>query len=158
MKPSMSVTLDNVFRNAGLVIKVAKCQFLQTEVDFLGHYISINGIGLSKERIKVIDDLKLSETAKELRRYLGLILILINFYHRFIPNAAGNQAILNNYFKGNESNENKKIHLKEELVEAFENSKRQLCKATVLVHTSENAHISLILMHLIMASAPCCNN
>ncbi|GFY76198.1 uncharacterized protein TNIN_173971 [Trichonephila inaurata madagascariensis] len=82
-------------KDAGLVIKIAKCQFLQTEVDFLGHHISVNGIEPSKERIKVIEDFKLPETVKDLRRYLGVI----NFYHRFIPNAAENQAVLN-YLKG----------------------------------------------------------
>ncbi|GFY61489.1 hypothetical protein TNIN_304211 [Trichonephila inaurata madagascariensis] len=71
-------------QDVGLVIKVAKYQFLQTEVDFLGHHISVNGIEPSKERIKVMEDFQLPETVKELRRHLGVI----NFYHRFIPNAA----------------------------------------------------------------------
>ncbi|GFY69544.1 transposon Tf2-12 polyprotein [Trichonephila inaurata madagascariensis] len=96
--------LKQVFQrlqDAGLVIKVAKCQFLQTEVDFLGHHISVNGIEPSKERIKVIEDFKFPETVKKLRRYLGVI----NFYHQFIPNAAENQAVLNNYLKGKKSND-----------------------------------------------------
>ncbi|GFW02588.1 hypothetical protein TNCV_2456031 [Trichonephila clavipes] len=39
--------LKQVFQclqDSGLVIKVAKCQFLQTEVNFLGHHISVNDI------------------------------------------------------------------------------------------------------------------
>ncbi|GFY62698.1 transposon Tf2-11 polyprotein, partial [Trichonephila inaurata madagascariensis] len=119
---------------------VAKCQFIQTEVDFLGHHISVNGIEPSKERIKVIEDFKFPETVKKLRRYLGVI----NFYHQFIPNAAENQAVLSNYLKGKKSNDKNKIHWTEESVQAFENSKRLLCKVTVLVHPSENAHISLM--------------
>ncbi|GFX94038.1 transposon Tf2-9 polyprotein [Trichonephila clavipes] len=98
----------------GLVIKVAKCQFLQTEIDFLGHRISVNGIEPSKERIRVIY-FKLPETVKELRRYLGVI----NFYHRFIPNAAENQAVLSNYLKERKVSTNK-IHWTEESVQAFE--------------------------------------
>ncbi|GFV11457.1 hypothetical protein TNCV_1695811 [Trichonephila clavipes] len=39
-------------QDAGFVIKVAKSRLLQTKVDFLCHLISVNGIGLSKERIK----------------------------------------------------------------------------------------------------------
>ncbi|GFW88433.1 hypothetical protein TNCV_3552031 [Trichonephila clavipes] len=61
--------LKQVFQrlqDAGFVIKVAKCQFLQTEVDFLGHPISVNGIEPSKERIKVIKDFKFPETVQEL--------------------------------------------------------------------------------------------
>ncbi|GFS28980.1 transposon Tf2-12 polyprotein [Trichonephila inaurata madagascariensis] len=127
-------------RDAGLVIKVAKCQFLQTEVDFLVHHIYVNGIELSKKRIKVIEDFKFPEIVNELRRYLGVI----NFYHKFILNAAENKTILNNYLKEKKSNDNNKIHWTEELVQAFESSKRQLCKATVLVHPSESAHISLM--------------
>ncbi|GFS42640.1 hypothetical protein TNIN_490661 [Trichonephila inaurata madagascariensis] len=137
----LDVAIDGLLKlDAGLVIKVAKCQFLQTEVDFLGHHISVNGIEPSKEKIKVIEDFKLPETVKDLRRYLGVI----NFYHRFIPNAAENQAVLNNYLKGKKSNDKNKIHWTEESVQAFENSKQQLCKATVLVHPSKNAHISLM--------------
>ncbi|GFU71834.1 transposon Tf2-8 polyprotein [Trichonephila clavipes] len=128
------------FQDAGLVIKVVKCRFLQTEVYFLSHHISVNSIEPSKKGIKVIEDFKLPETVKELRRYLGVI----NFYHRFIPKAAENKAVLNNYLKRKKSNDKNKIHWTEESVQAFENSKRQLCKATVLVHPSENPRISLM--------------
>ncbi|GFU16285.1 transposon Tf2-12 polyprotein, partial [Nephila pilipes] len=97
-------------QDAGLVIKVAKCKFSQSEVNFLGHRISFNGIEPTKERIKVIEDFKLPETIKELRRFLGII----NFYHRFIPNAAENQAILNEYLRGKKKNDNNKIPWTEE--------------------------------------------
>ncbi|GFS31850.1 transposon Tf2-11 polyprotein, partial [Nephila pilipes] len=97
-------------QDAGLVIKVAKCKFSQTEVNFLGHRISFNGIEPTKERIKVIEDFKLPETIKELRRFLGII----NFYHRFIPNAAENQAILNEYLRRKKKNDNNKIPWTEE--------------------------------------------
>ncbi|GFY68276.1 uncharacterized protein TNIN_217581 [Trichonephila inaurata madagascariensis] len=50
----------------------------------------------------------------------------------------------NNYLKGKKSNDKNKIHWTEESVQAFENSKQQLCKVTVLVHPSENAYISLM--------------
>ncbi|GFS53044.1 retrovirus-related Pol polyprotein from transposon 297 [Trichonephila clavipes] len=92
-------------QNAGLVIKIAKGQFLQTEVDFLDHHISVNGIEPSKERIKLIEGFKLPETVKELRRYLGVF----NFYHRCIPNAAENQTVLNNYLKEKKSNDKNKF-------------------------------------------------
>ncbi|GFY75460.1 hypothetical protein TNIN_49321 [Trichonephila inaurata madagascariensis] len=87
------------------VMLLVKCQFMQTEVDFLGHHISVNGIEPSKERIKVIEDFKLPETVKDLRRYLGVI----NFYHRFIPNAAENRRS-KQLFEGKESNDKNKIH------------------------------------------------
>ncbi|GFX62347.1 reverse transcriptase domain-containing protein [Trichonephila clavipes] len=51
--------LTQVFQrlwDAGFVIKVVKFQFLQTEIDFLGHHISVNGTKPSKERIKVIKE------------------------------------------------------------------------------------------------------
>ncbi|GFU10141.1 transposon Tf2-12 polyprotein [Nephila pilipes] len=127
-------------QDAELVIKVAKCKFSQTEVNFLGHRISFNGIEPTKERIKVIEDFKLPETIKEFRRFLGII----NFYHRFIPNAAENQAILNEYLRGKKKNDNNKIPWTEEAIQAFQNCKQQLCHATVLVYPSEDAHISLM--------------
>ncbi|GFW00891.1 hypothetical protein TNCV_1761291 [Trichonephila clavipes] len=103
--------LKQVFQrlqDASLVIKVAKCQFLQTEVNFLGHNVSVNDIEPSRERIKVVEDFKLPETVKKLLIYLRVI----NFYHWYIPNAAGNQAILNSYLRGKKNNGKNKIHWK----------------------------------------------
>ncbi|GFQ82304.1 transposon Ty3-I Gag-Pol polyprotein [Trichonephila clavata] len=37
------------FQDVGFVIKVAKCQLFQTEIDFLGHHISVNGIEASRK-------------------------------------------------------------------------------------------------------------
>ncbi|GFS49348.1 retrovirus-related Pol polyprotein from transposon 297 [Trichonephila clavipes] len=63
--------LKQIFQSlqeASLVIKVAKCQFLQTEVDFLGHHISVNGIEPSKERIR-----KLNKATPRQQRHLEYI-------------------------------------------------------------------------------------
>ncbi|GFQ92390.1 uncharacterized protein TNCT_537141 [Trichonephila clavata] len=114
-----STMIDNCRLRCWPRYKFAKCRFLQAEVDFLGHHISVNGIEPSKERIEVIKYSNLPETVKELRRYIGVIY----FYHCFIPNVAENQAILNNYLKGKKSNNNNKIHWTEESVQAFQISK-----------------------------------
>ena len=74
----------------GLVINPDKCEFGKSELTFLGHHISKDGILPLQEKVKVILDFPLPSSTKNLREFLGLV----NFYHRFIDNCATLQAPL----------------------------------------------------------------
>ncbi|GFV63383.1 transposon Ty3-I Gag-Pol polyprotein [Trichonephila clavipes] len=50
------------------------------------------------EKVDAILSYKLPETIRDLRTFLGLI----NFYRRYLKDAAKNQAILHEYLKGSE--------------------------------------------------------
>ena len=74
----------------GLVINPDKCEFGKSELTFLGHHISKDGILPLQEKVQVILDFLLPSSSKKLREFL----VMVNFYHRFIDNCATLQAPL----------------------------------------------------------------
>lgn len=56
-----------------LAINVAKCEFGKTELKFLGHLITPDGITPLPEKVRVIVNLPQPTIAKELKRFLAMI-------------------------------------------------------------------------------------
>ena len=75
----------------GLHVKKSKCCFLQPSVIFLGHCIDAEGLHPTEEKLKAIVEAPAPKNIQELRSFLGLI----NYYGKFIPNAATILAPLN---------------------------------------------------------------
>ena len=67
-----------------LLINEKKCEYFSSEVKFLGHSISLDGIRTIPEKLDVIKSLPLPRTVTNLRSFLGAV----NFYHKFIPMAS----------------------------------------------------------------------
>ena len=65
----------------GIIIGPEKCQFGTTELSFLGHNVSAEGISPLPSAVDAIVNFNRPEKQRALRRYLGMI----NYYHRFIP-------------------------------------------------------------------------
>ena len=65
----------------GLTLKPSKIQFGRSEVKYLGHIISQEGIKIGNDRIKAIARLPRPSTIRELRSFLGAI----NFVRKYIP-------------------------------------------------------------------------
>ena len=79
--------LNNVLsriRTAGLKIQTSKCQFLQEEVQYLGHIVSAAGIQPDSRKIQAVADYPTPRSSKELRQFLGLT----NYYRRFVKDYA----------------------------------------------------------------------
>lgn len=68
---------------------------------------------------------------------------MINFYRIYIPNAAAEQLLLNNFLKGSKKNDKRKIQWTDDSIEQFELSKKRLCEATHLSHPSPNATLAV---------------
>lgn len=75
----------------GVVINPGKCVFGQPEVEFLGYEVTGSGTRPLPTRVRAIEEYEEPKTARDLRRYLGMV----NFYRRFVPGAAEMQAPLN---------------------------------------------------------------
>jgi hypothetical protein len=58
-----------------------KCEFLRTEVTFLGHKISERGVEPDTLKVEATETFPKPNTVKQLKSYLGLI----GYYRRFIP-------------------------------------------------------------------------
>ena len=77
--------LKAVFRRLtdhGLVIRLEKCLFGVSSLEFLGHQVSKNGSRPTQAKAKVIQTFPQLSTMKRLQEFLGMI----NSYHRFMPN------------------------------------------------------------------------
>ena len=69
----------------GLVVRKDKCLFGVSEVDFLGHRVTQEGILPIPEHVSVIREYPVPDSRAALQRFLGMI----NYYHRFCPKIAG---------------------------------------------------------------------
>ncbi|GBN95279.1 Retrovirus-related Pol polyprotein from transposon 17.6 [Araneus ventricosus] len=128
------------FEEYGVRLNASKCVLGKSSVKFLGHIVTPDGITPLPEKVSAITDFPEPSTVKELRRFLALI----NFYRRFVPNAARTQAVLNAYLKGAKKNDKTPITWTNEAKDAFEKCKHDLAEATVLYHPSVNATLSIV--------------
>ena len=76
--------LEQVLRRLdkfGLKIKPNKCEILKTEVSYLGHRISGDGISPLEESLKAIRNFNTPKTCREVKRFVGMA----GWYRDFIP-------------------------------------------------------------------------
>lgn len=122
----------------GMVVNTAKCVFGAPEVTFLGYSVSAEGTKPLPTRVDAIKEFPIPKTVKQLRRFLGML----NFYRRFIPDAAKHQAPLNEMLKGTVKGSHPVTFTTLEL-EALEACKNALCKATLLAHPECDAKLAI---------------
>ena len=80
------------FKEYGVIINPSKCELGVTELTFLGHTLTSQGILPLQEKVIAIQDFPQPSTKRKLREFLGLV----NFYHLFIPHCAHILKPLNN--------------------------------------------------------------
>lgn len=71
-----------LLRKHQLFAKLSKCSFFQSEIEFLGHIISANGIKVDPSKVKAVNDWPAPKTPSELKSFLGLAA----FYQKFVRN------------------------------------------------------------------------
>ena len=118
----------------GLSINPSKCTFAAEELKFLGHRVSKNGIEVLPERVTAIREFPQPKSIRQLRRFLGMI----NFYRRFIKNAA---RILSPLYKMTKP---KSFKWSTEAIKAFRDSKEALANAAIIAFPSTEAQLSIV--------------
>lgn len=78
------------FEKYGIAIDPGECVFAARSLVFLGHVIDAHGARPNPESVNGIRKWPRPSTKKEIQRFLGSV----NFYHRFIRNAASLQMPL----------------------------------------------------------------
>ncbi|MGI0135350.1 MAG: reverse transcriptase domain-containing protein [Candidatus Micrarchaeaceae archaeon] len=113
-----------ILRKERLYAKKSKCDFGKSQVNFLGHVISSEGISVEAEKVEAIAKWPDCSNVSELRSFLGLA----NFYRRFVEGFAA---------KSHELTELTKKQSKWEWGEAqqrgFQAIKRAISSAPVLI-------------------------
>ena len=124
----------------GLHLKKPKCRFLQPSVIFLGHRIDAEGLHPTEEKLKAIVEAPAPKYIQELRSFLGLI----NYYGKFIPNAATILAPLNVLLR-----KDAKWKWDKECKKSFEQAKQTLVSSDVLMHYNPELPIRMAETHLL---------
>lgn len=135
--------LEQVFQRLteyGLLINVRKCVFGQREITFLGFTISDQGTRPLDTKIEAIRDFPPPKTVNGLRRFLGIL----NFYRRFIPHAAEEQAPLHDLLAGPKVKGSHPISWTPELLQVFASCKASIVRCTLLAHPVMNAPLALV--------------
>ena len=91
--------LEAVFQKlsaAGLKLKPSKCEFFKSQITYLGHIVSSEGIATDPKKIKAIQLWPRPETVTQIRKFTGLT----NYYRKFIHNYAKVARLLHQLVSG----------------------------------------------------------
>ena len=69
-------------QRAGIRLKRSKCAFMLPSVEYLGNFISAEGLHPTAEKVKAILEAPVPQNVQQLRAFLGFI----NYYSRFLSN------------------------------------------------------------------------
>ncbi|KAJ8352134.1 hypothetical protein SKAU_G00236100 [Synaphobranchus kaupii] len=116
-------------------VKLAKCKFLQSSVEYLGHWIDKDGLHPTDEKVAAIVKAPKPNNVTELRSFLGLL----NYYGKFLPKLSSLLQPLHNLLKQNEA-----WSWTAECDAAFEKAKQLLLQSKVLVHYDTNRPLKLV--------------
>ena len=87
------------FLEHGLKLKLSKCHFFRTEIDYLGHKVSADGMTPGTDNVRGIAEMAPLTTVTEVRRFLGAT----GFYRRFIKGYAKIAKPLSDLLAGDNS-------------------------------------------------------
>lgn len=69
-----------ILRDNHLYAKESKCEFFQTEVEFLGHIVGKDGVQMMEEKLKAISEWPIPHNVEQIRSFLGTT----GYYRKFV--------------------------------------------------------------------------
>jgi hypothetical protein len=133
-------TLFTQLQNYGILLNSSKCVFRIPEISFLGYKISSSGSQPLPERVADLQTCPPPKTITQLRRFLGML----NFYRRFLPQAASIQTPLHDILSGPKVKKSHPITWTEALLASFNECKANLSQAALLAHPHPTAPLALV--------------
>ena len=123
----------DILRKNKLYAKSSKCEFFRTEVEFLGHRISSEGIHVMQDKVRAIEEWPIPKSVKDVQSFLGLA----GYYRKFIK---GFSAIAGPLSELTRKENDKYIAFKwtDREQQAFESLQRALSSAPVLIIPDPN--------------------
>ena len=109
--------VSKCFREHHLKLKLTKCEFFKSKINYLAHHISKEGVQPSKENLKAVAEFTPSWTNTEIWAFLGLV----GHYRWFIKGFTHTAQPLHEHISGEGANKkNKWVTLMENMFGAFE--------------------------------------
>ena len=116
-------------QESGLTLNAQKCEFLRTEVKFLGHIIDDKGIHPDPAKIAAIQNVSEPKCVADVRRFLGMA----NQMSKFLPSLADTTQPLRELLKANTQ-----WIWEEPQKQSFVSVKKALCSSPVLAMYDPN--------------------
>ncbi|PAA92161.1 hypothetical protein BOX15_Mlig008949g9 [Macrostomum lignano] len=120
-------------RTHGLQVHLKKCEFFQSEVDFLGHRVTPEGIKPLQKKIQIITDWPTPTDSNALRRFLGVV----GFYRLFVPKFADRICPLQDLLTASLQSAGN-FQWTEQHQKSFKNIKQALSERLLLHHPDPN--------------------
>lgn len=118
--------LAQVFERArkyNVRFNLSKCTFSRSQIKYMGHILTDEGIALDQNRVKAITEMPPPKNKEQLETFLGMV----TYVSKFIPNFSQSSAVLRDLTKKNNI-----WNWDANTQAAFENIKNLLVKAPVL--------------------------
>ncbi|KAF7833267.1 Ty3/gypsy retrotransposon protein [Senna tora] len=106
-----------------LYAKLSKCVFGQSRIEYLGHFVSAQGVEMDPAKVRAVVEWPTPSTVKQLRGFLGLS----GYYRRFIQSYASIAAPLTSLLKKDE------FQWSDDVTSAFSALKTAITTAPILV-------------------------
>ena len=119
-----------ILDDAQLTVSLKKSIFEVSELEFLGHHVSSEGIKPSHSKVEVVEKFSLPQQYADLRRYLGML----SFYRRLIPQFSQRTCLLSDMLRDQAGQ--KLLMWTPACEEQFHDSKEMFKNAVTLPHPS----------------------
>jgi hypothetical protein len=139
----MSKVFD-AYRGAGLKIQPSKCHLFKAEIEYLGHFISKDGVYPVPKYVQVVQKWPLPTNKTEARSFLGKV----GYYRRFIQDYAAIAKPWTDIVGKDENREIEKapIVAMPTMVASYPHLKQALLTSPVLAYPQLNSKESFILL------------
>jgi hypothetical protein len=114
-------------QQSGLTLKINKCHFCKTQLQYLGHVVSKEGIRPDPDKLRAVREYPVPTKLKAVRTFLGLT----SYYRRFIKNYA---TIAEPLIALTRSCESKIFQWTEACQNAFELLRQRLVEAPIIAY------------------------
>ena len=130
----MCVVFDHL-REHSLKLKLSKCDVFKSEINYLAHHVSKEGVGPSKKNLESIAQCLPPDTYTKVKSFVGLV----GHYRHFIKGFAKIAAPLYDLTSGeNKDKKSEHVNLSPEAQEAFERLKAACLQAPILAFPDFN--------------------
>ena len=130
---NLSLVFDRL-REVNLKLSPKKCNLFQSEVSFLGHIVSREGISTDPKKISAVADWHAPTSIREVRSFVGLC----SYYRKFIRNFASITKLLHKL-----TEKDVKFVWDSACEEAFASLKRSLISSMMLAYPNPFIYLGL---------------